>query len=82
MYSTCTRLSPIFSLLCHLKCNLSNETDQFENNQSKISQLLLIVYINLIQESRENFLKIARTSPMHGFLTSIRATIQLENLGN
>ena len=82
MYSTCTRLSPIFSLLCHLKRNLSNETDQFENNQSKISQLLLIVYINLIQESRENFLKIARTSPMHGFLTSIRATIQLENLGN
>jgi len=25
-------------------------------------------------------LKIAQTSPMHGFLTSIRATIQLENL--
>ena len=47
-----------------------------------LSELLLEEYVQLLKRSRQNFLNIAKTSPMHGLLTSIRATMHLENLEN
>ena len=47
-----------------------------------LSELLLEEYVQLLIRSRQNFLNIAKTSPMHGLLTSIRATMHLENLEN
>ena len=57
-------------------------TNQLREEENQISPLLLNVYVQLLNESRQNFLKIAQTSPMHGLLTSLRATMPVENLNN
>ena len=57
-------------------------TNQSREEENQISPLLLNVYVQLLNESRQNFLKIAQTSPMHGLLTSLRATMPVENLNN
>ena len=66
-----------------IQINQSEECKQISNqlNESKqISELLLSVYNQLMRESKQDFLKIAKNSPMHGLLTSIRATMALEDL--
>lgn len=94
-FSQCESAGILFELCCHWKCRISVSIDIGNNRPlgkaiekvqemkpEKMAYALLYLYREIFHQRQEvSFLELARNAPMHGLLTSLRAILPLEQLG-